>query len=162
MRAFAAAGSVAFEARDYPAARGYWERLVVQVPPGGSPAAVGLRIEFGSKEDMKDFGKEVIPSLLGRARLSAHVFEGYWEDIGTVKAFFETNNWTLEAGRLFEPDEERAGASVCVIGATVRRELFGAQDPVGTRLRLRQISCEIIGTLVFVLATAANARAAPR
>lgn len=40
---------------------------------------------------MKDFGKEVIPSLLGRARLSAHIFEGYWEDIGTVRAFFEAN-----------------------------------------------------------------------
>lgn len=36
---------------------------------------------------MTDFGKEVIPSLLGRKKLCAHVFEGYWEDIGTVRAF---------------------------------------------------------------------------
>lgn len=41
--------------------------------------------------DMKDFGKEVIPSLLGRKKLFAHIFEGYWEDIGTVKAFFDAN-----------------------------------------------------------------------
>ncbi|MFZ9683156.1 MAG: glucose-1-phosphate adenylyltransferase [Cephaloticoccus sp.] len=40
---------------------------------------------------MTDFGKEVIPSLLGRKKLYAHIFEGYWEDIGTVKAFFEAN-----------------------------------------------------------------------
>lgn len=40
---------------------------------------------------MTDFGKEVIPSLLGAKGLYAHVFEGYWEDIGTVKAFFDTN-----------------------------------------------------------------------
>jgi len=40
---------------------------------------------------MKDFGKEVIPGLLGRAKLCSHIFEGYWEDIGTVRAFFETN-----------------------------------------------------------------------
>ena len=40
---------------------------------------------------MKDFGKEVIPGLLGQARLFSHIFEGYWEDIGTVRAFFETN-----------------------------------------------------------------------
>jgi glucose-1-phosphate adenylyltransferase len=40
---------------------------------------------------MTDFGKEVIPLLLGRKRLQAHLFEGYWEDIGTVKAFFEAN-----------------------------------------------------------------------
>lgn len=40
---------------------------------------------------MKDFGKEVIPALLGQAKLYSYVFEGYWEDIGTVRAFFEAN-----------------------------------------------------------------------
>jgi glucose-1-phosphate adenylyltransferase len=40
---------------------------------------------------MADFGKEIIPSLLGKKRLFAYIFEGYWEDIGTVKAFFDTN-----------------------------------------------------------------------
>jgi glucose-1-phosphate adenylyltransferase len=40
---------------------------------------------------MRDFGKEVIPSLLGRKRLFAYIFEGYWVDIGTVRAFFEAN-----------------------------------------------------------------------
>ena len=40
---------------------------------------------------MTDFGKEVIPSLLNRKKLCAYIFEGYWEDIGTVKAFFEAN-----------------------------------------------------------------------
>lgn len=40
---------------------------------------------------MTDFGKEVIPALLGRSRLFSYVFEGYWEDIGTVRAFFEAN-----------------------------------------------------------------------
>ncbi len=41
--------------------------------------------------NMKDFGKEVIPALLGRKKLCSYIFEGYWEDIGTVKAFFDTN-----------------------------------------------------------------------
>jgi glucose-1-phosphate adenylyltransferase len=40
---------------------------------------------------MTDFGKEIIPTLLGRTRLFSHIFEGYWEDIGTVKAFFDAN-----------------------------------------------------------------------
>jgi putative ABC transport system permease protein len=66
---------------------------------------------------------------------------------GTTNAYFETNNWTFADGRSFEPAEERAGAAVCVIGATVRRELFGSTDPLGARLRLRQISCEVIGLL---------------
>jgi glucose-1-phosphate adenylyltransferase len=40
---------------------------------------------------MTDFGKEVIPGLLAGRKLYAHIFEGYWEDIGTVKAFFDAN-----------------------------------------------------------------------
>ncbi len=38
-----------------------------------------------------DFGKELIPSLLGKGLLQAHPFTGYWEDIGTIDAFFEAN-----------------------------------------------------------------------
>ena len=66
---------------------------------------------------------------------------------GSTNAYFDTNNWTLADGRLFEEAEARAGASVCIIGATVRRELFGAEEPVGSRLRLRNISCEVVGLL---------------
>ena len=66
---------------------------------------------------------------------------------GTTNAYFETNNWTLADGRTFEEAELRAGSAVCVIGATVRRELFGAEEPVGSRLRVRNVSCEVIGLL---------------
>ena len=38
-----------------------------------------------------DFGKEVIPHLLGKVDLKSFIFEGYWEDIGTVHSFFEAN-----------------------------------------------------------------------
>ncbi|MCB1120366.1 MAG: glucose-1-phosphate adenylyltransferase [Verrucomicrobiae bacterium] len=40
---------------------------------------------------MKDFGKEIIPGLLGQAKMRSYIFDGYWEDIGTVAAFFESN-----------------------------------------------------------------------
>ncbi|MCU0969756.1 MAG: ABC transporter permease [Rubrivivax sp.] len=72
-----------------------------------------------------------------------------WSTIvqGTTNTYFETNNWRLASGRAFEPAEERAGAAVCIIGATVRRELFGSADPVGSRLRVRQVGCEVVGLL---------------
>ena len=41
--------------------------------------------------EAKDFGKEIIPGLLGECRMCSYVFDDYWEDIGTVKAFFEGN-----------------------------------------------------------------------
>ena len=67
--------------------------------------------------------------------------------VGTSDAYFQTNNWNLAEGRVFSDIEQRAGSAVCVIGATVRRELFGSADPVGSALRLRQFSCEVIGLL---------------
>ena len=38
-----------------------------------------------------DFGKNVIPEALGKFRVQAHIFQGYWEDIGTIRAFFDAN-----------------------------------------------------------------------
>lgn len=66
---------------------------------------------------------------------------------GTDNAFFQAGNWTLKDGRLFSDSELRTGGAVCVLGATVRRELFGGQEPVGERIRLEKLSCQIIGTL---------------
>jgi glucose-1-phosphate adenylyltransferase len=38
-----------------------------------------------------DFGKHVIPGMIGQTRVYAHGFEGYWVDVGTVHAYWETN-----------------------------------------------------------------------
>ncbi len=66
---------------------------------------------------------------------------------GSTQDWFSVSNWTIASGRGFEPDEERVGAAVCVIGATVRRELFGSADPVGEQIRLKKFSCTVIGLL---------------
>jgi len=66
---------------------------------------------------------------------------------GTTNAYFDTNNWTLAAGRKFEPEEEQAGSAVCIIGDTVRRELFGKTDVLGEKVRVKQFSCDVIGVL---------------
>ena len=67
--------------------------------------------------------------------------------IGTTNAHFDTSNWALATGRRFEDQEERAGAAVCVIGSTVRRELFGSADPIGQPMRVKGFSCEVVGLL---------------
>jgi putative ABC transport system permease protein len=67
--------------------------------------------------------------------------------IGSTNAWLETGNWVVRLGREFTDDELRAGAAVCLIGETLRRELFGNGDAVGGQLRVRQMSCEIIGVL---------------
>jgi putative ABC transport system permease protein len=67
--------------------------------------------------------------------------------VGTTNDYLITGNWTLADGREFSTDEQQAGRSVCIIGDTVRRELFGAINPVGDRIRVRNFDCEIIGLL---------------
>jgi putative ABC transport system permease protein len=66
---------------------------------------------------------------------------------GTTNAYFITGNWRLASGRQFSDDELAAGKAVCVIGNTVRRQLFGNRNPVGDTLRIKGFSCEIIGLL---------------
>ncbi len=67
--------------------------------------------------------------------------------VGSSNAWFDTNNWRLAAGRRFEEAELQAGAPVCVIGETVRREVFESRNALGERLRVRQFSCEVVGLL---------------
>jgi putative ABC transport system permease protein len=66
---------------------------------------------------------------------------------GTSNAYFTAGNWTLAAGRQFDEDEERAGKAVCVIGATVKKQLFGNTVPLGGELRVKNFSCTVIGVL---------------
>ena len=66
---------------------------------------------------------------------------------GSNNDFFRAGNWALERGRTFSETEERAGKAVCVIGATVREKLFGGQNPVGSEIRIKQFSCEVVGLL---------------
>lgn len=38
-----------------------------------------------------DFGKHIIPEAIGKRQVFSYVFQGYWEDIGTIRSFFEAN-----------------------------------------------------------------------
>ena len=66
---------------------------------------------------------------------------------GTTNDYFVAGNWSLMDGRYFTTSELRAGRSVCILGETARRELFGLQNPVGSKLRLNKLSCQIVGLL---------------
>ncbi len=66
---------------------------------------------------------------------------------GSSEAYFAVNNRAVKAGRIFSAGEVRAGTAVCVIGETVRAKLFGGGDPIGARIRLNKLSCQVIGLL---------------
>ncbi|MHB1353028.1 MAG: ABC transporter permease [Thiobacillus sp.] len=66
---------------------------------------------------------------------------------GSNNDYFAAGNWEIAAGRSFNDAEERAGKAVCVIGESVREKLFGGQNPVGSDIRIKKFSCEVIGLL---------------
>lgn len=67
--------------------------------------------------------------------------------IGTTNDYLVAQDWTLALGRDFQPAEDRGGQIGCIIGETVRQELFGAENPVGQTIRVSNISCPVIGLL---------------
>jgi len=66
---------------------------------------------------------------------------------GSTNEYFKAGNWTFKSGRPFTESEIRAGKAVCIIGETVRKELFGGQNPLDQKIRLAKFSCQIIGLL---------------
>ena len=47
--------------------------------------------EMLAADNHQDFGREVFPHAIGRRRVQVHLFDGYWEDIGTIGSFYESN-----------------------------------------------------------------------
>ncbi len=103
--------------------------------------------------DAKALEKEVpsLAAVTATASASETVVNGSenWSTTvtGTDNNFFTIRNWSIDTGRFFEDTEMQGGRSVCVIGATIRNELFGSQNPVGQSLRVKNFSCQIIGLL---------------
>ena len=112
--------------------------------------------------DAEDFGGEVIPGALQSVHMQAHLFDGYWEDIGTIRSFYEANLELAGADPPFEfadaaapiytrarylPSSRIAGATVtdslvsdgCVIGAgtTIHNSVIGLRTRIGENVTIR-------------------------
>ncbi len=67
---------------------------------------------------------------------------------GINNGYFRIQNWGLKKGRDFDKNELRSGRNVCIIGSTVKKELFtSGKSAIGKKIRLQNLSCEIIGVL---------------
>ena len=65
---------------------------------------------------------------------------------GTTANYFAIANWNIALGRFFTEAEVAESAPVCVIGETIRKELFGeGVDPIGSKIRVKTMTLEVIG-----------------
>ncbi len=116
--------------------------------PGGGGNAVAFKETDGEAIASQIGGvAAVAPEARTNSTLVAYGRNWSSSVIGSTNDWLITGNWKIKDGREFSNDEMRAGAAVCMIGETVRRELFGAQAALGAQLRVKQISCEIVGLL---------------
>uniref|UniRef100_UPI0035CAD0A3 ABC transporter permease n=1 Tax=uncultured Sphingomonas sp. TaxID=158754 RepID=UPI0035CAD0A3 len=110
-------------------------------PPDFKPAdAIAIRDQIA--------GVTAVAALAGTTGTA--IYEGAnWSTTvnGTTNAYFQVQPWPLAEGRIFSDVEEAAGKSVCIVGNTVNDNLYRGGSPLGTRLRIAGISCDVIGLL---------------
>jgi ABC-type antimicrobial peptide transport system permease subunit len=67
---------------------------------------------------------------------------------GTTPSFLDVREWTdLEEGEPFPDADVRNGTRVCMIGQTLKRELFNNESPLGKEIRLQNVAFRVIGVL---------------
>jgi putative ABC transport system permease protein len=66
---------------------------------------------------------------------------------GVTETFFDVRRLDVSLGRPFTQAEIDSGASVCLLGPTVRDELFAGADPLGQSVRIRTMTCRVVGVL---------------
>ena len=67
---------------------------------------------------------------------------------GTEPQYFDVRNWPVATGSVFSQSDVDTAANVALIGETVRKNLFGAVDPVGQTVRINNIPFKVVGVLV--------------
>ncbi len=120
----------------------------------------GQRLGFGQRSEAEPFDMDDVLAIWevrgvaavapGASQAMTAIFGNRnWSTTltGTDNNYFPVANWTLAKGREFSSSELRAGAAVCIIGDNVYKELFGSQNPLGEKIRLNKLSCQVIGLL---------------
>ncbi len=88
----------------------------------------------------------VAPLISNNAQMVYQEESRTYDIQGTTPTYFGIANWTLARGRFFTEQELAESAPVCVIGETIRKELFGeGVDPIGSKIRAKSMTLEVIG-----------------
>lgn len=66
---------------------------------------------------------------------------------GVSPEYFDIKRWTIDQGAPFTQDDVDHAAAVCVIGRTVREQLFGAEDPIGKVIRVKTLPMKVVATM---------------
>ena len=115
-----------------------------------------------TKTDYRDFGKEIFPAAIRTRHVQVYLFDGYWEDIGTIKSFFHANLELASPNPPFElhspespiysrarflPPTQMEGATIrrslvadgCIVaeGAVIENSVLGVRCRIGKNVVIR-------------------------
>jgi len=119
-------------------------------------------VDMLTKTDYQDFGREIFPASVRTHSVQVHLFDGYWEDIGTIRSFYEANLALAAANRPFDLADEKSptysrarflapsrldGATIsnsliadgCLIeqGAKIENSVVGVRCRIGKNVTIR-------------------------
>ncbi len=115
--------------------------------------AQGTTAALFDAEDLKAMKRELHNVKAITPHISQGIMAGYGGEnhstslTGTDNDYFIVRAWKVTKGRQFSTAELKSGKAVCVIGASIETELFENQNPLGAKLRLKNLSCTVIGVL---------------
>jgi putative ABC transport system permease protein len=135
--------------------RALGSNLLLVMP--GSTTAGGVRMGFGSgatltEDDVVAINRDIpealaAPALRGTAQVVWGNSNWSTQVFGVTPEYLDVRQWPLVAGRVFEPAEMAGAAKVCLIGATVAKQLFGDADPMDQSIRIKRVPFTVIGVL---------------
>ncbi len=91
--------------------------------------------------------KSVSPNVDGQIQIIYGNQNWFTHYRGVSPEFFDIKRWFVLQGAVFTPDDVDRAADVCVIGKTVRDQLFGADNPIGKVMRVNGLPCTVVATL---------------
>jgi putative ABC transport system permease protein len=110
----------------------------VESKPFDYSDAIAIERDIDGLAAVAPFEQRSSQVIYGNQNRSVNVY-------GSTNGYIISQNWVVATGRTFTDSENRAGNAVCVLGSTVREKLFGGQNPIGSSIRLKNISFKVIG-----------------
>ena len=109
-------------------------------PPFDLADLVAVRREVNALSNAAPVNMRPMQVIIGNENRRVNI-------MGTDSDFSAVRSWKVVEGRLFTPSEVRSGKAVCIIGSTIKNEMFAGQNPINASLRIGKINCTVIGVL---------------
>ena len=123
----------------------------------GAPRTPGVRPVSGANKTIKMGDYEAISKMdsvqaaspvASNSYLTVYMSKNWTTTVNGANADFQyVNNWTMKSGRFITDSQIERRERVAVIGATVAKNLFGNEDPIGKDIRIDKNSFKIVGVL---------------